>query len=226
MALVSALSRSAGDPEATTKFVGMLEREAERLSALVSDLLDLSRLENSVGQLEPVALEDVVLSVTEKLRPRAADAGVDLAVGDLPATEVPGREADLELMLHNLLDNAIRYTLTGGTITVALERRGDTASLSVSDTGIGIPEADLPRIFERFYRVGTAGTRGAAEPASGWPSCATLRSPITAPSKWSARPARDPRSRSLFRVPEGPNERSPSRPEAFTLRSRDLFILQ
>jgi two-component system phosphate regulon sensor histidine kinase PhoR len=98
----------------------------------------------------------VVLSVTEKLRPRAADAGVDLLVGSLPATEVPGREADLELMLHNLLDNAIRYTLPGGTIRVTLGRRGDTASLSVSDTGIGIPGADLPRIFERFYRVGTA----------------------------------------------------------------------
>ncbi len=94
--------------------------------------------------------------MTEKLRPRAADAGLALVTGDLPVLEVPGREADLELMLHNLLDNAIRYTLAGGTITAALERRDDTAVLSVDDTGIGIPEADLPRIFERFYRVGTA----------------------------------------------------------------------
>lgn len=156
VALVSALSRSTGDPDATAKFVAMLERESERLSALVTDLLDLSRLENSVNQLEPLALDEVVRSVTDKLRPRAADAGLDLVVADLPPTEVSGREADLELMLHNLLDNAIRYTLAGGTVTVALEQQPGTALLTVGDTGIGIPEADLPRVFERFYRVGTA----------------------------------------------------------------------
>jgi two-component system, OmpR family, sensor histidine kinase SenX3 len=157
--LVSALEMAAGDERATRRFVNMLSREAERLSRLVSDLLDLSRLESDAGPRDAVRFDQVVVDQAEKLFGDAVNAGLRLIVEPVSPTRVMGREPDLAQMVHNLLANAIRYSHHGGDVLLALEPLGGTAVLTVSDTGVGIPAADLDRVFERFYRVDAARDR-------------------------------------------------------------------
>jgi len=159
LGLASALERASGDPAATRSFVSMLGREAERLSALVSDLLDLSRLENDAGALAQVRLDQLVLAQVEKVRPEVEQGGVRLRVEPPAAALVMGRESDLNQMMYNLLANAIRYTPAGGRIRVSVGRRHRIAVVTVEDSGIGIPAADLDRVFERFYRVDVARDR-------------------------------------------------------------------
>ncbi len=149
----------AEDPDAAERFLARLESEANRLSRLVRDLLELSRLEGELHEPAPVRLDHVVSTEAERLRPRAESAGLTLVVERLEPLEVLGSEADLALLVHNLVDNAIRYTEDGGRIRVSLAAVGDTAEIAVDDTGIGIPSRDLDRVFERFYRVDPARSR-------------------------------------------------------------------
>jgi two-component system, OmpR family, phosphate regulon sensor histidine kinase PhoR len=146
------------DPEAAARFADRLRRDAVRLSRIVSDLLDLSRLESERPVLEPIRLDRVVAEEVERIHAEAAEARVDLAARIEPAT-VRGSAKDLALLTRNLLDNAIRYTPAGGAARLEVIQDGDQAVLTVSDTGVGIPSRDLPRIFERFYRVDRARSR-------------------------------------------------------------------
>jgi two-component system sensor histidine kinase SenX3 len=149
----------AEDPDAAERFLARLESEANRLSRLVRDLLELSRLEGELHEPAPVRLDQVVRTEVERLRPRAESAGLSLVVENLEPLEALGSEADLALLVHNLVDNAIRYTEEGGRIRVSLAAAGDSAEIAVDDTGIGIPSRDLDRVFERFYRVDPARSR-------------------------------------------------------------------
>jgi signal transduction histidine kinase len=146
------------DPEAVPRFAERLETEALRMSRIVADLLDLSRLESGGESLTVVELGAVVDEEAERFRAEASEAGVTMTVGTEPQ-RVDGSSKDLGLLVRNLLSNAIRYTQEGGSISVALERDGEWAELRVSDTGIGIPGRDQDRIFERFYRVDRARSR-------------------------------------------------------------------
>lgn len=150
---------AAGNAEAVSRFSARLEREAERLAALVGDLLELSRLEGGTLKRGEVRIDRVVESESERLRPRAEQTGLKLTVTCPVPLAVLGSEPELEHMVHNLIDNAMRYTPAGGAVDVCAARDGDAAEISVADTGIGIPEPDLDRIFERFYRVDVARTR-------------------------------------------------------------------
>ncbi len=157
--LAAALERAGDDPEATYRFVGMLGREVERLSDLVCDLLDLSRLENDAGPHEPVRVDGILLEQCEKLRGDADRAGLRMQVAEPAAVRVMGRANDLARMVHNLLANAIRYTPAGGSVCVALGVEAGHVTIVVADSGVGIPPADLDRVFERFYRVDAARDR-------------------------------------------------------------------
>ncbi|MFY9586827.1 MAG: ATP-binding protein [Actinomycetota bacterium] len=146
------------DPEAAHRFVGHLIRDSERLSRIVRDLLDLSRLESERAMFEPIRLDALAREELDRLSERIREAALSLEVEASPVT-VSGSGQDLALLVSNLLDNAVRYTRPGGRIRVEVSARNGDARLSISDSGIGIPARDLPRIFERFYRVDRARSR-------------------------------------------------------------------
>ena len=148
------------DQPATARLLSRLEQEAARLAALVRDLLEVSRLEGRPLPRALVHLEHIVEVEMERLRPQAEGEGLRLLLtAEAGDPVIAGSEADLALLVHNLLDNALRYTPPGGTVSVSLRAIESVAELSVKDTGVGIPELDLDRVFERFYRVDAARSR-------------------------------------------------------------------
>jgi len=150
---------STDDPSVVPRFAAQLEGEAIRLSRIVGDLLDLSRLESGSELEDVVALDAVLRDEGERFEEPAAEAGVHLTITANGPTRVHGSARDLALLVRNLVDNAIRYTSAGGSVDVALAADAGEAVLTVSDTGVGIPTRDLPRVFERFYRVDRARSR-------------------------------------------------------------------
>jgi two-component system phosphate regulon sensor histidine kinase PhoR len=146
------------DPEAARRFVEHLLRDSERLSRIVRDLLDLSRLEGEHPSFQPVRLDDLAREEIDRLGGRLRDASLSVEIEASPVV-VRGSGEDLALLISNLLDNAVRYTRAGGRISVQVGRMNGDARLTVADTGIGIPGRDLPRVFERFYRVDRARSR-------------------------------------------------------------------
>ena len=147
------------DPAMVPRFAGRLEHEAIRLSRIVEDLLDLSRLGYGSDLGDPVALHAIVRDEVERFEGQAAEAGLELSIVTSPVPRVRGSARDLALLVRNLVDNAIRYTRPGGRVDVGLLAEGGEVVLTVQDTGVGIPSRDLPRVFERFYRVDRARSR-------------------------------------------------------------------
>jgi len=146
------------DPPVTERFLAEVEGEVDRLSAMVNDLLDLSRIESGLdpNKLALVDLANVAGDVYESFRVRAERAEIDLSASiaqGLPP--VLGNEDQLRRMLYNLVDNAIKYTSRAGKVEISLEQAADSGKLvlKVSDTGYGIAPAHLPHLFDRFYRV-------------------------------------------------------------------------
>jgi two-component system phosphate regulon sensor histidine kinase PhoR len=148
-------------PEQRRQYLDVILRHADRLTALIEDLLELSRIEGGTRSLalEPVDAAALVRDLLRDLKPRL-DAGrlhADVRTGPSPCA-LSDRRA-LEQVLLNLLDNAIKYSEPGGRIEVAVSAAPPWVRIDVADTGIGIPEADQARIFERFYRVEKARSR-------------------------------------------------------------------
>ena len=147
------------DPEAGRRFAERIARETERLDALAGDLLDLSRVERGALDVEPVDLVGLVKEVVGGYADRAEERRIRLDAELQPAVAMRGDRAQLGLLLSNLIDNALRYTPAKGTVRVRLDAAEGRAVLQVADNGEGIPTSELPRIFERFYRVDKARTR-------------------------------------------------------------------
>ena len=148
------------DPDRTVTLVSRLGIEAERLARLLHDLLDLRRLEER-GPLErvPVDLAELVRLTIAELIPRAEELEVTVDLDAADHAVVAGVPGDLEVIVKNLIGNAVQYNRPGGSVNVSIEPRRGLQVLTVSDAGIGIPQQDLVRIFERFYRVDTARSR-------------------------------------------------------------------
>jgi heavy metal sensor kinase len=147
--------RSPRSPERDSHVLEDLLEEMERLTRLVSQLLFLCREDAGLGggAFSPIHLECVVGDVGEHMQVMAQEKGVNLVV-DLPQSCVVAGDPDrLRQLCFNLLDNAIKYTPTGGTVTMRCESSPGHTRLTVTDTGIGIPAEDLPHVFNRFYRV-------------------------------------------------------------------------
>jgi two-component system phosphate regulon sensor histidine kinase PhoR len=152
------------DPERALRFVEIISSHSERLTNLVNDILTLSSLESKEALIELNSLDisGTIAKACLMLQERAAEKNIAIVNETLSGVTIPRIMADqgrLEQVLVNLLENAIKYTPAGGTIRLFTEEEDSLIRVSVADTGIGIPFKDLPRIFERFYRVDEARTR-------------------------------------------------------------------
>jgi two-component system phosphate regulon sensor histidine kinase PhoR len=142
-------------------YLEVIARNAERLSSLIDDLLELSQIE---GRREPlrrdeVEVVDVASRLLEDLAPRLEQHSLNASLGGDASARAFGDRRAIEQVLSNLLDNAVKYSDEGGTIDVTIDERSDRVEVTVADSGIGIPAADLDRVFERFYRVDKARSR-------------------------------------------------------------------
>lgn len=158
------LAGAVNDPNNRDRFLGIILEHSRRLARLTEDLLRLSEMDAERLELEVrrLAVSQLVESCYETAQRRAAEKGLALSLqlpGRLP--DIAGDSRRLQEVLQNLLDNAIQYTLPGGKIVLSAEAKNDEVIFTVSDTGIGIPRSDQPRIFERFYRVDAARSREA-----------------------------------------------------------------
>ncbi len=158
--MLETVSESA-EEEARDIFLPQVLVQVDRLATLVQRLLEQARVEsgNLVLRTEEIDLESVARPILASFQPQAVAAGVDL---DLQTIRPVAMEADPERLAQifvNLIDNALRYTGKGGSITVAIDVEDGYAIVRVSDSGIGIPYKDLPYIFERFYVVDRSRTR-------------------------------------------------------------------
>ena len=156
-AIVETLEEGAvAEPEVAGDFLSKMHSEVDGMAHLVGELLELSRIESGQAtlRLEPASPEPVVRRAAARLRPQAVRAGLDLET-QLPS-ELPDVRADadrIEQVLVNLIHNAIKFTPDGGRITVGARQGDGEVVLWVADTGVGIDEKDLTRIFERFYKA-------------------------------------------------------------------------
>jgi two-component system phosphate regulon sensor histidine kinase PhoR len=143
------------------RFLTQIVAQSERLHALILDLLSLARIESGdeVFAFRAVSLGEAVAGCVERHRPRAEARRQTLTLAPGPPVSAWADEEAVDHILDNLLDNAVKYTPEEGRIEVGWSQQGERVRLTVTDNGIGIPEADLPRIFERFYRVDKARSR-------------------------------------------------------------------
>jgi len=149
-------------PDSAATAVAAIEANAKRLQALVEDLLELSRIESGAAPLrpEPVDVAEAARRLLHEREVRLRDGGLAAEVVSEGDPRAWADRRAVEQVLGNLLDNALQYTPAGGRIEVAVRPGADALlHLSVSDTGIGIPRKDLPRIFERFYRADPGRSR-------------------------------------------------------------------
>jgi PAS domain S-box-containing protein len=145
-----------GDVSAKQKlYVDKIMIGIEQMTELIEDLLDLGRIEAGVGLMrEPCRLDEIIVALVNSTRPQAVAKRLTLRLDRTEdVTVVVGDAALLRRAISNLVENAIKYTPEGGSVTVGWETRGDRVLINVADTGIGIAKADQVRMFEKFYRI-------------------------------------------------------------------------
>jgi two-component system phosphate regulon sensor histidine kinase PhoR len=145
------------------RFLNIVERQVERLNVIIEDLMSLSRIEQSEGQkrfeLEPEYIAPVVNEVISSCSMLAGQSGISVKNTCSEDLRAPMNAPLLEQALTNLVDNAIKYSRPGGEVSIDCYTENEFAVIAVSDTGCGIDEEHLPRLFERFYRVDKARSR-------------------------------------------------------------------
>ena len=150
------------DPSMVREFAADIGSEAQRLQRTTEKLLDLSRLDDDISFVpEPVDLRQVALDTLPSLRPLAEEKRVRIRTELADGCVIMANADDLFHVIYNLTENAIKYNVPDGQVELRLEQDEQNVRLTVTDTGIGIPEADRPHIFSRFYRVDKARSREA-----------------------------------------------------------------
>jgi two-component system sensor histidine kinase SenX3 len=152
---------AADDPEAVRRFAALMQTEGERLATLVSKIIELSRLQDDevLDNAESVPVGDLLDQVVEENRVEAGARRISVVRQDCPRLTVHGSREQLALAVGNLVANAVAYSPEESTVVVAAADAGDKVEISVVDQGIGIPEDEVDRIFERFYRLDPARQR-------------------------------------------------------------------
>lgn len=160
-AVETLLDGAARDPDRGQAFLTSISEETARLQRLVDDLLTLGQVESRQATLpkEPIPIEVFLKEQISRLQPLANAHRVTLKLEDAPSGVLLADRNQLVQAVGNLIDNAIKYNHPGGQVAVRALLRDDQCQVEVADTGIGIPPEDLPRIFERFFRVDKARSR-------------------------------------------------------------------
>lgn len=150
------------NPEMAHKFLRIIMMETERLTRLINDILSISKLESGDDDVatERIRLDKMAYDICEMLTIHAGEKGIDIkcSMNSTPV-HIIGNPDRVEQLLINLTENAIKYNQPGGSVTVQVFSNGKEANVTISDTGIGIAEEHLPRLFERFYRVDKGRSR-------------------------------------------------------------------
>jgi len=159
--LSEAVLGAADDPEAIVKFATRMQHESKRLSDLVQEIINLSRLqdEDPLKNAKVIDLNEILRSAITQSELSAAARDIDVIYNQQSSVYIKGEAAQVTMALSNLIENAINYSPEGTRVAIALRINEGVAEVSVTDQGIGIPEKDLERIFERFYRVDPARSR-------------------------------------------------------------------
>ncbi|MFC9031750.1 sensor histidine kinase [Streptomyces arboris] len=163
--LSEAVMDASDDPEAVERFAGRMQIEATRLTNLVQELIDLSRVQNDdpLEDAEPVKVEVLVAEAIDRCRQQAGSKQITMASGGTEGLTVWGNRGQLVGALGNLVENAVNYSPARTRVGIAARRTagpgGDLIEIAVTDQGIGISEKDRERVFERFYRVDPARSR-------------------------------------------------------------------
>jgi two-component system sensor histidine kinase SenX3 len=159
--LSEAVLSAADDPSSVTKFASRMQLEAKRLTDLVQAIINLSRLQDS----DPLQIasenyvDDLITEAVDLVKTTSESKGIKVTVKTNPSAVVLGDGEQLIMALHNLLENAINYSPINTNVSISSSITDDIVEITVTDQGIGIPEGELDRIFERFYRVDPARSR-------------------------------------------------------------------
>ena len=159
--LSEAILGAKDEPEAVVKFASRMQNEAKRLTELVQEIIDLSRLQSSDPLQKALAVEvsDVVREAVDQAQFSSEQRGISLEIGDVEDATVIGDREQLITAVHNLVENAVSYSPEHTKVSIVTKRNDGIVEISVTDQGIGIAEENLNRIFERFYRVDPARSR-------------------------------------------------------------------
>jgi len=159
--LSEAVLDASNDPEAIAKFASRMQAEAKRLSGLVQEIINLSRLQDDdpLKNGKPVNISEAITDAVDQSRLNAEKRKISLVQDVTDDAVINGDRNQVTMAIHNLIENAINYSPDATRVAITLKVVDSIAEVSVSDQGIGIPEKDLERIFERFYRVDPARSR-------------------------------------------------------------------
>jgi two-component system sensor histidine kinase SenX3 len=159
--LSEAVLEASDDPVAIARFATRMQAEAKRLSDLVQEIINLSRIqdEDPLKNATPILLSELVLQAMDESRLAAESREIKIEFINNNEVTILGEATQLEMAISNLIENAINYSPNKTTVVVSLNRTEELAELKVKDQGIGISEQDIERIFERFYRVDPARSR-------------------------------------------------------------------
>ncbi|WP_104127617.1 cell wall metabolism sensor histidine kinase WalK [Cryobacterium sp. Y57] len=159
--LAEALNQAADEPEQVRRFANRLTTESARLGRLTQEIIELSRLQAQDALAEPeiLSVDDIVAAAVDQSRVVAEAERITIVIGKKSGARVFGDEALLTVAVHNLVTNAVNYSLEGSRVGVGVRLQKGIVEITVTDQGVGIAESDIDRVFERFFRVDQARSR-------------------------------------------------------------------